>query len=246
MIVFGIDTSTPATVVGLRLDDGRTFEARDDPTAGERPGHATRLLALSHGLLEEAGLAWGQLERIAVGVGPGTFTGLRIGIATSRGLAQSLNLKLVGISSPRALAHAVYERGRDWHRAVEHLGSESVGVLAVIDARRGETFVAAYEKELELVAPHALAPAAIGELLERLAVESSAKRWVAVGDGAVRYRDSLEHPSVIVPGPDCALHHIRASAICALGACATGEDVPVLPDYRRRPDAEIALEGAVS
>ncbi|HEY5193735.1 MAG TPA: tRNA (adenosine(37)-N6)-threonylcarbamoyltransferase complex dimerization subunit type 1 TsaB [Solirubrobacteraceae bacterium] len=267
MIVLGMDTSTPATVVGLRLDDGRTFEARDDPTAEQRPGHATRLLPLSHGLLEEASLGWKQLGRIAVGVGPGTFTGLRIGVATARGLAQSLAVELVGISSLRALAHAAYERRPDWPHDAEHGGREGdwsgvvdpprssidgsvaderVGVLAVIDARRGEAFVAAYDNEIELIAPHAIAPADIDELLERVMIGTSIKRWVALGDGAVRYRDALKHPSVLVPDPHSALHRIQASAICALGALAPADDAPVLPDYRRRPDAEIALEGAAS
>jgi tRNA threonylcarbamoyladenosine biosynthesis protein TsaB len=261
VIVLGIDTSTPATVVGLRLDDGRIFEARDDPALQQRPGHATRLLPLSHGLLEEASLGWERLGRIAVGVGPGTFTGLRIGVATARGLAQSLAVELVGISSLRALAYGAYERRLDWPREQEEDGrekdrmsgiddvpdvAESVGVLSVIDARRGETFVAAYENEIELVAPHALPPVEIGELLERVTASTGIERWIAVGDGAVRYREALEHPRVVVLDSRSALHRIQASAICALGVRASGDGAPVLPDYRRRPDAEIALEGAAS
>ena len=144
MIVLGLDTATPATVVGLRLADGRTLQARDDPAARQRPGHATQLLPLADGLLAEAGTDWPELKRIAVGVGPGTFTGLRIGIATARGLAQSLGVELVGVSSLRALA---YGAGEDAQR-----------VLAVIDARRGEVFLAAYDGDQELIAPQAVSP----------------------------------------------------------------------------------------
>lgn len=231
MIVLGFDSSTPATVVGLRLADGATLEARDDPSGGERPGHATRLLPLAAELLAEAGLRWGEIERIAVGVGPGTFTGLRIGIATARGLAQSLEVALVGVSSPRALAYGVGEQGV---------------ALALIDARREEVFAAAYDGDVEVIAPHALPPAAIEELLDRLRTRTGHERWIAVGDGAVRYREALDLPGVVVPEDDSELNRIQASAVCALGALAAEADGRVVPDYCRRPDAEIALEGAAS
>jgi tRNA threonylcarbamoyladenosine biosynthesis protein TsaB len=225
MIVLGIDTATVATVVGLTLPDGSTLQARDDPTGEQRPGHATRLLPLANGLLAEAGLAWDELERIAVGVGPGTFTGLRIGIATARGLSQSLGVTLVGVSSLRALAYGL---------------GEGTGVLAVIDARRGEVFAAAYDDEGELLAPLALHPDAIGDLFERAFIHTNLKQWIAVGDGVARYRDVFELPGVVVPAAHSELHRIQARAICALGALAPAGDDPV-PDYRRRPDAEIAL-----
>ena len=104
MIVLGFDTATPSTAVGLRLADGTTVQARDDPGPRERPGHATRLLAMTAELLAQAEVGWRALDRIAVGVGPGRFTGLRIGVATARGLAQSLGIELVGVSSLHALA----------------------------------------------------------------------------------------------------------------------------------------------
>lgn len=264
MIVLGFDTATVATVVGLTLADGSTLQARDDPTDGQRPGHATRLLPLASGLLVEAGLGWRELDRIAVGVGPGTFTGLRIGIATARGLAQSLDVTLVGVSSLRALARGVSECATDEARGVDRVArgygagevegilgaDDGAGVLAVIDARRGEVFVAAYDGDIELIAPQALPPSAMGELLERAAARTNLKRWIAVGDGALGYRDALERSGAIVPGARSALHRIQAWAICELGtrppACAGAGDEQVVPDYRRRPDAEIALEGAAS
>lgn len=260
MIVLGIDTATAATVVGLTLPDGSTLHARDDPTGEQRPGHATRLLPLANGLLAEAGLAWDELERIAVGVGPGTFTGLRIGIATARGLSQSLGVTLVGVSSLRALAHGVYDhaaretassareaaaREADTRRneAAENVigACDGIGVLAVIDAMRGEVFAAAYDDTGELLAPRALHPDAIGDLFERAFINTNLERWVAVGDGVARYRDAFELPGVLVPAAHSDLHRIQARAICALGALASEGDGPVVPDYRRRPDAEIAL-----
>ena len=96
-VVLGFDTATHATVVGLRLAADRTLQARDDPAAHGHPGHATRLLAMAADLLAQAKLRWSAVERIAVGVGPGRFTGLRVGLATARGLAQSLDAEHVGV-----------------------------------------------------------------------------------------------------------------------------------------------------
>jgi tRNA threonylcarbamoyladenosine biosynthesis protein TsaB len=228
VIVLGLDTATPATVVGLRLADGRTLQGRDDPDARQRPGHATRLLPLANDLLVEAHIDWPEVERIAVGVGPGTFTGLRIGIATARGLAQSLGLELVGVSSLRALAHGA--------------GNHAQRVLAAIDARRGEVFVAAYEGGQELIAPQAVSPDGVAELLESATIDARAE-WLALGDGAVLYREAFERTGVHVAEDLSEHHRIQAHAICELGEQASANGEPVLPDYRRRPDAEIALEG---
>ncbi|MDP2710661.1 MAG: tRNA (adenosine(37)-N6)-threonylcarbamoyltransferase complex dimerization subunit type 1 TsaB, partial [Solirubrobacteraceae bacterium] len=108
MIVLGFDTATPATVVAL-LDDARAggpdvAERRHEPAPGARPGHAGQLLGLAAELLDAAGLTFADVERIAVGLGPGTFTGLRIGVATARALAQGTGAELVGVSTLQALA----------------------------------------------------------------------------------------------------------------------------------------------
>jgi tRNA threonylcarbamoyladenosine biosynthesis protein TsaB len=250
MIVLGFDTSTPATAIGLRLPDGTTLQARDDPERGERPGHATRLLPLVARLLAEAGLRFADVERIAVGVGPGMFTGLRIGVASARGLAQSLDAELLGISSPQALAVAA-------------MSDETVadqGVLVAIDARRGEAFAAVYalrEEPVvdraslaprELAPPRALAPAEFGEILDEVRANGNdVIGWVAVGNGAMLYRDSLQALGLRVPSDDSPSHRVSGEAICALAASGIAQAIDtVLPDYRRRPDVELALEHAAA
>ncbi len=252
MIVLGFDTSAPATAVALRLADGRTTQARDDPQAGAHPGHATRLLEMARELLERAGTAWSGIDRIAVGVGPGTFTGLRVGVATARGLAQSLSAELVGVSSPRALALPALAAGTAEVAAGSDGGAHSA-VLAVIDARRGEVFAAAYElgeggAPSELAAPRALPPQELSSVVAQAeeAVGGASRRWVAVGDGAVRFRGHLESAGVGTPPDSSPLHTVSAAAICELGVCASAAASlqEVVPDYRRRPDAELALEGA--
>jgi tRNA threonylcarbamoyladenosine biosynthesis protein TsaB len=235
MIVLGFDTATPATVVGLRLADGTTLQAREEPAAGERPGHTTRLLPLASELLAQAGLRFEELERIAVGVGPGTFTGLRIGVATARGLAQSTGVEVVGVSTLRVLAEAALREPEPRsHRRV----------LAAIDARRGEAFAAAYSAEGELAPPRALAPEELAELTTQA---DGVGEWLAVGDGALRFRGYLEAIAVAVPADASPLHRIDAGVLCELALSApAGDPEAVLPDYRRRPDAEIALEGGAA
>jgi tRNA threonylcarbamoyladenosine biosynthesis protein TsaB len=256
MIVLGFDTATASTAAALRLADGRTLERRDDPLPGAHPGHATRLLELARELLEQAGVGWRGLDRIAVGVGPGTFTGLRVGIATARGLAQSLDLELAGVSSLQALAAGAFAQagtamsmpaGTQFEGKTD-AGAAGDAVLAVIDARRGEVFAAAYERveglaPRELSAPQALPPERLADFLAQAPGDGAdAHYWLALGDGAVRYRRDVQAAGVHVPGEDSELHRVSAAAVCALGFAAPAVPSALLPDYRRRPDAELALE----
>jgi tRNA threonylcarbamoyladenosine biosynthesis protein TsaB len=225
VIVLGFDTATTATVVGL-LDSaapGAVRERRHEPVAGERPGHAAQLLALANELLEDAGIGFANVDRIGVGLGPGTFTGLRIGVATARALAQATGAELVGVSTLGALAAAATPQAPAGH-----------GVLAVIDARRSEVFAAGWRDGEQVLAPVALAPAA---LAERLRTQAGA--WLAVGDGALRFRSDLEGAGCLVAPDRSPLHGVGAGAICRLALDApqaTARDL-VVPDYLRPPDA---------
>lgn len=252
MIVLGFDTATQATVVALRLDDGLTLQARDDPAPDAHPGHATRLLAMAGELLAEADVQWGDVQRIAVGLGPGRFTGLRVGVASARGLAQSLGAELVGVSSLQALGLSA--SGGD---------TGGRGLLAMIDARRGEVFAAAYPASVDftceagadatLAGGVAFERAIPGAQLQTIADElrrrgaPPAERWLAVGDGALRFCEQLREGGVQVAPQNSQLHVIDPSAICELGARATLDRsrTQVLPDYRRTPDATLARERAL-
>ena len=219
MILVALDTATPSTVTGVLLADGRVLEARDDPPAGSRGDHAARLLLLAERALAEAGIGWDDVDRIAVGVGPGGFTGLRIGIATARAIAQARKLPLAPVSSLAALA----------------AGAEPAAgpVAAVLDARRGEVFAGVWAAGRELMGPLALAPAALAARLAGMEVPVQ-----AVGDGAVRFRQELEGAGVAVPADGAAVHQIAAAPLCRLGAVAEpAERDRLLPDYRREPDA---------
>ena len=212
-MILGIDTSTAATAAAV-LGDDVAVEARDDPGPGERPRHATRLLTLVEEVLGRTG-GWDAIERIAVGVGPGGFTGLRHGISTARALAQARGIPVTGASSLEALA-----------RGAEHAGL----VYAVIDARRGEVFAAAYRDGDVVLEPVAVAPEALAERLQR--------GVLAVGDGAVRFREQLERSGAAVPADSSTSHRVSALQVCRIGSegGTAGGDLPV-PDYRRDPDA---------
>ena len=219
MIILAFDTTTPRTAVALQLDDAQEpRELVHDPAPGERPGHATQLLPLAARLLGDTGLGFADVELLGVGVGPGTFTGVRIGVATARALAQAGGTALAGVSSLAALAAGV--EGRD--------------VLAVVDARRGEAFVAGFRDGEQVLAPAALAP----EALERLAPPAGGGAWLAGGDGAVRFRDALERAgATVLPDIDPA-HRISAAATCRLArAAGASPREDVLPVYVRAPDA---------
>jgi tRNA threonylcarbamoyladenosine biosynthesis protein TsaB len=180
------------------------------------------VLELAEAALTECGLGWEDVERLAVGVGPGGFTGLRIGIATARAIAQARGIPLVGVGSLEALAAG----------APDHDGT----VAAVLDARRGEAFAAAYAGGREQLAPVALGP----EALEQ-AVAALPAPVLAVGDGAIAFRAELERAGAVVPGDESAAHRISAIEICRLGGDpgrTAGPLGAVVPDYRREPDAK--------
>ncbi|HTU86752.1 MAG TPA: tRNA (adenosine(37)-N6)-threonylcarbamoyltransferase complex dimerization subunit type 1 TsaB [Solirubrobacteraceae bacterium] len=241
MRVLAFDTATRATAVALCGVGGVVYVARDDPPAGRRPGHATRLLPLIAGVFERAEIGWDGVDRIAVGVGPGTFTGLRIGIATARALAQARDIPLVGVCTLQSLALA-------GHRArVPSDGTESVPqgldvVLSVLDARRGEVFAAAWRLDeaesfdAALLTPRAIAPEGLAELVSPLGPST-----LAIGDGAIAFREVLERAGSFIPEDDSPLHRVTAAHHCRLAgglpATVPGE---VRPDYLRAPDAEIA------
>jgi tRNA threonylcarbamoyladenosine biosynthesis protein TsaB len=214
--VLAFDTATPATTVAL-ADGENVLESRDDPPAGARPRHTSRLMPLIAELLEEAGWTWDRLDRVAVGVGPGTFTGLRIGIATARALARARGLALVGVSTLESLS----------------LNSDGENICAVLDARRGEVFAAAWKHRRPALQAAALDPAALAAWLSPDAL--------AIGDGAVAFRGVLERSGALIPDDGSDLHRVTAVNHCRLGVLADASDPDaVRPEYLRPPDAEIA------
>jgi tRNA threonylcarbamoyladenosine biosynthesis protein TsaB len=238
MKILGFDTATRATTVALLdTDADATIERRDDPERGQRPRHTTRLMALVVDVLNAGGADWPAIDRIAVGVGPGTFTGLRIGVATAHALARARDVPLVGVSTLHSLAYGAAAEADDGVDAV----------MAVIDARRGEVFAAGWATAEArragappLVSPRALPPAALAETMAR-----DGRSWLAVGDGAVEFKAALAPSRARIPERDSGRNRVSAVEHCRLAAgLAPGVPEGVQPEYLRLPDAEITLRAA--
>ena len=221
MSLLGIDTSTSASAACVLRDDGASFEVEPSPARlAAGPAHARELMPAVAEVMERAELGFGDLEAIAVGVGPGTFTGLRIGIATARALAGASGLPLRPVSSLAALAEGIDAELR----------------LPLIDARRGELFGALHDAAGEVVWPPFVAAPEL--VVERVGEAGVGVR--AAGDGSIRFRRVLEAAGIGVDADESRSHVVRALHVCRLALAMPGEPPEaVLPEYLRTPDAQL-------
>jgi len=175
MRVLAFDTSTPVTAVAL-LDAGRVL-AEDERPNEDR--HGDVLLPRVRELLARAGIALARVELIAVGIGPGSFTGLRIGLASAKGLALATGLPVRGVCSLRALAAGA--------------GDVAELCVATLDAGKGEVFAGVFARGADggepWLAPLRASPEAAGAQLA--AACANAASVVVTGTGVRRYPQLL-------------------------------------------------------
>jgi tRNA threonylcarbamoyladenosine biosynthesis protein TsaB len=220
LMLLGIETA--AGLVGVALADA------DGPLAGvwlrgDRR-HAEALAPAVEHVLAQAGVALADLDAIAVDVGPGLFTGLRVGVATAQGLAAGLGIGVVEVTSVEVLTRQAYDCG--WEGAV----------AAVVDARRAEVFVARYEAPgVETEAPSRQSPEALADKLAgvpgTLLVGTGAHRYAGLFGGAGLRVAAIREPSPRV------LVSIAADRLAA-GATPV-PPAAVRPVYLREADARI-------
>jgi tRNA threonylcarbamoyladenosine biosynthesis protein TsaB len=230
MRVLALDTTSRGGSAAI-VDDGRVIAER----AGDATrSHAERLPGELLSLLEEQGLASSAVDVFAVVAGPGSFTGLRIGIATMQGLAFVHRRGLVAVSALEAIAHAA-SAGR----------TPGTIVAAWMDAHRRDVFTALYR-----VAD--AAPFSADRLIELEAASvgspgATLRRWeerfmpdVFAGDGAVLYTSLLAGRDVVAPG--LLAGPAGRMALLLARERKTIDPSAVHPLYVRRPDAELARE----
>src|SRR4051812_31784869 len=188
------------------------YEATLGLTDEGSPRHSTALLVEVERAAEASG-GWEQVGGIAVGRGPGSFVGIRIGLATARGLAASTGVPVGGACTLDALGGAMAEQAFPSAVPMEGIGGQKHGGnLAVLDARRGEVFAALYSAQGErLWEPMVIGPEA---LAGRLSVLPAPPR--AAGSGAVRFRQELADRDVDIPDDEDPLHRVSARHVCAL------------------------------
>jgi len=209
MIVLALDTCLDAC--SLAVLDGGTVRAQASHPMGR--GHQEAVAPLAQGVMSEAGLAFSDLERIGVTIGPGSFTGLRVGLAFAKGLGAALSIPVVGVGTLVALA--------------EPLGPGLV--FAVIDARRGQVYLQAFSDGRPLMAPDAVD---VATAAARVAELSGGRDTVLAGSGAGLLAD-LMPAAHILEAPAC-----DPAAVARLAATQTNP-APPRPLYLRAPDARL-------
>jgi tRNA threonylcarbamoyl adenosine modification protein YeaZ len=130
MILLAIDTAASLCAASVHDSEAGTELSREALDIGK--GHAERLIGVIESVLGQAGLAYADLDRIGVSIGPGSFTGVRVGVATARGLALALGIPAVGVNTLEALA------------AEAHVDFPDKPILAAIDGRRGDLYCAVH------------------------------------------------------------------------------------------------------
>jgi tRNA threonylcarbamoyladenosine biosynthesis protein TsaB len=243
VLVLALDSSTGVVTVAVARAGGTAGPESTGPEPGAgrevlaeisvpSRGASEALLPAAHAALSLAGTDLGEVERILVGVGPGTFTGIRIALAAARALALAANIALSKNSTLDALAAPALAT------ALANV-EEEPGVLAVLDAKRRQVFARRFASDgsggdILCVAP--------GELAARLSEDSEEaspeKRMLVVGDGAVRYREELSGLGRI-PADASPLHRVTATGHVLSADLTPVPAREVVPLYVREPDAEV-------
>ena len=218
--LLAMDTATNACSAAL-WEDGKILARRFEPMSR---GQAERLVPMVQEVLEEARAEWASLDALAVTVGPGAFTGLRIGLSAARGFALAAGKPLIGVTSLEAVAHAVPEQER-----------EGKNLLVVLDAKRADVYTQLFDSSLKpLSQPVAVMP----EELPDIAGDAP---LVLAGDFAATVAPIFNGTATVTPGDGLPDAVVVAALAAKLGL--PSHPTPPAPLYIRPPDATIPKNG---
>ncbi len=223
MLILALDTTTRVSSCAVARDGVVIREEAGDPSRA----HAERLPGDLVSLLERTEIVLPDIDVFAVATGPGSFTGLRIGIATMQGLAFALGKPLIGVSAFDALARAA--------------GTSRVATW--VDAWRGEVYAALYENGREVVEPVVTRPEPV--LADIAARHGAVPLPVTfIGDGTGTYRDLIERTlaerAAVADPASPLLAGVIAQIAADVSRSASPPPHAIRPLYVRRPDAELA------
>lgn len=222
MILLSVDSSSQASTAALYRDG----EFLCEYTQNQKKTHSVKMLPMVEQMLSDVGVSLSEIDVFACGIGPGSFTGVRIGVATVRGFAKTLDKPCVGINSLEMLAHPV---------------SDFCGkVVSLVSARENECYCAIYEKGEQMLAPCVMT---LGEIAEAVKNEDC----LFVGDGAWENRDKLQNlvpHGTVARGKQNIISAAAAAevALKKVAAGQTGTCESLIPLYLRKSQAEREYE----
>ena len=194
MKILGIDTSTMAANVAVLEDDKLICEY----TINTKKTHSQKLMPMIENMLKLSDLDIKEIDAIAICVGPGSFTGLRIGMATAKAMAHVNNIPLIGVNSLEILGANMDLCNRN--------------ICSILDAQRNQVYMNKYIlKDDKITELEEISIKAIDELLEE--ISSSNEDWVLVGEAVYKYKEKIEEISnITIPSP--ANNITKASTLC--------------------------------
>ena len=221
MLTLAIDTSTNILSVAL-MSGNEVLASINEQTKNNQ---SEILMSRIEMMMNECSVKPTDLERIAVATGPGSYTGIRVGVAAAKSLAYALDIPVIGVSSLEVMAHAA---------------NDVCLIVPMIDARRATVFAGVYERDVNLIPDGHYK---IEELLDKLNLELfESDRVTFIGDGAIAHKERLltihEYADVL---SETDLEYNKAEVLAKLASDALPiENVhALLPNYLRKTEAEL-------
>ena len=228
MKILGIDTSSNASSVSVIEDNKLICEY----TINTKTTHSQKLMPMIENMLSISSININEIDMIAICVGPGSFTGLRIGMATAKAIARVNNLPIIGVNSLEILAG--------------NMNLCDKKICSILDAQRNQVYTGRYKFENgSIVELQPIDVVEIEKLLEEISNDS--EEWILVGEAVYKYEDKIkEIKNIRIPSPS---HNVtKASSLCSIAREKYNKNIDIYncyninPMYIRKSQAEVQYE----